>query len=79
MLLANDKSLADFQAALLDLLVQPLPAEIMHERLRTAPEFQEYQAYIADFEPRMIEVAAELVKKWGRRHDEPEEIGHMPH
>lgn len=60
-------NLAAFQAALLHLLAEDLPPEEFRRRLKSDAAFEPYQDYIATFEPRMIEVAAELVKKWGRR------------
>jgi hypothetical protein len=58
--------LAAFQAALLDLLAQDLPPEAMQRRLREDAAFAGYQAYVQGFEPRMLAVAVELVKKWGK-------------
>ena len=66
----NTRELADFQNALLSLLDSDLSAREMLQRLHTAPEFQAYQAYISSFELPMLEVAAELVKKWGHRVDQ---------
>ena len=63
----TDADLADFQSALLELLAQPLsPAEI-ERRLRTDAAFAPYRDYVESFDLRMIEVAAALVKKWGRQ------------
>lgn len=59
--------LADFQSALLELLDQQLDAEQILARLHSDPVFVPYRSYIDTFEPRMVEVAAELVKKWGQR------------
>ena len=59
--------LALFQARLLDLLAQDLPPEEVRARLAAAPEFAPYADYIRAMEPRMIGVAAQLVRKWGRR------------
>ena len=64
-----DEALSLFQAALLDLLAQPLPAGDMARRLREDAAFAPFRGYTTGFEPRMIEVAAELTKKWGRRED----------
>ena len=60
-------NLAAFQAALLNLLAKDLPPAELRHRLTADPAFAPYQDYIATFEPRMVEVAAELVKKWGVR------------
>ena len=64
------QELAEFQTALLDLLHQPLATEEILVRLRDDPRFAPYADYIATFEPRMVEVAAELTKKWGNLHDD---------
>ena len=62
-----DDLLAAFQDALLDLLDQGLPVEAVRERLREDPAFAAFREYAAAIEPRMLEVAGELVRKWGRR------------
>lgn len=59
--------LAEFQAKLLELLDQDLSTEEIADRLRADPTLSEYHNYIGTFEPRMIEVAAELTKKCGQR------------
>lgn len=61
----TDDALAAFQAALLELLAQDLPVEEVMRRLRHDPAFERFRDYVDSFEPRMIEVAAGLVKKWG--------------
>ena len=61
------EALAAFQDALLDLLDQGLPVEAVRERLREDPAFAAFRDYAAAIEPRMLEVAGELVRKWGRR------------
>ena len=63
----DDERLASFQAALLDLLAQKHPPATIIAQLRSDPQLAEYADYVATFEPRMIEVAIELVAKWGRR------------
>lgn len=65
----SDEALARFQAALLDLLSQPLSASEIALRLREDAACAPFQDYVSGFEPRMIEVAAELTKKWGRSAD----------
>jgi hypothetical protein len=63
----DDVSLAHFQATLLDLLDRgSSPQEIVRE-LQGDPRLSDYAAYVATFEPRMVEVAIELIAKWGRR------------
>jgi hypothetical protein len=61
----TDDALATFQAALVALLAQDLPVEEIQRRLRHDPAFERFRDYVDGFEPRMIEVAAGLVKKWG--------------
>jgi hypothetical protein len=60
----TDDALAAFQAALVELLAQDLPVEEVQRRLRHDPAFERFRDYVDSFEPRMIEVAAGLVKKW---------------
>ncbi len=60
-------ALADFQDALLNLLDQGLPVERIREKLRDDPAFTEFRDYATAIEPRMLEVAVELMRKWGRR------------
>jgi hypothetical protein len=64
---ADDPKLARFQATLLDLLSRGLPPAEIVDHLRGDPELAPYAHYVATFEPRMVEVAVELVAKWGRR------------
>ena len=63
----DDQILARFQATLLDLLSRGLPPEEIVGRLRRDPELAPFADYVATFEPRMVEVAVELVAKWGHR------------
>ena len=63
----DDKELADMQAALLELLAADLPADQIVAKLRSDAKLAPYADWVATFEPRMIETAALLVKKWGRR------------
>jgi hypothetical protein len=63
----SPEALAAFQDALLGLLAQDLPTEVVRAKLRDDPAFAEFRDYATALEPRMIEVAVELTKKWGRR------------
>jgi hypothetical protein len=74
----QDERLSAFQAALLELLSQPLSPDELIARLRTDAAFAPFADYIETFEPRMVEVAAALVKKWGRLAP-TDEITRMPH
>ena len=69
----TDKDLADYQAALLEYLEKGKSAEDILTRLRSDPAFTPYAEYIDTFELRMLEVASELVRKWGRRKTAPPE------
>jgi hypothetical protein len=62
----DDLTLDRFQTALLELLAEPLGVDEILGRLANDPAFAPYADYVAGFEPRMVEVAAELVKRWGR-------------
>lgn len=63
----SDGQQARFQAALLDALDQGLEPQELIERLLRDPQLAEFAAYICAFEPRMVEVAIQLLAKWGRR------------
>lgn len=63
----DDQLLAHVQAALLEILDSRLPPDEIGARLRSDPRLVDYADWIETFEPRMIETAALLVKKWGRR------------
>jgi hypothetical protein len=63
----DEHELARYQAALLELLARDLPTEAMHASLRENAAYAEFRAYVAAFEPRMLTVASELVKKWGKQ------------
>jgi hypothetical protein len=64
---SHEADLAAFQRALLELLAEPLSPEEMMSRLRSDEVFAPYRDYIETFEPRFVEVAAALMKKWGVR------------
>lgn len=63
--------LAQFQSALLDHLDSSVPLEELHESLMTDPKLASYRGYIQAMEPRMLEIAAELTRKWGVRKSGP--------
>lgn len=63
----SPEALADFQNALLELLDRKLPTEHILATLRDDPAFAAFRDYATAMEPRMLEVAVELVRKWGRR------------
>ncbi len=66
----QDDGLAAFQAAMLELFIADLPPEEAVRRLQSDPAFASYRGWIDTFEPRMIETAASLVRKWAKRKGE---------
>ena len=67
MTIERNEQLGKFQAELLDLLSKQSSLDEIRSRLSSDEAFQEYQEYVSTFEPRMLEVAVALVKKWGVR------------
>ena len=59
--------LAAFQAALLEVLAAGGPLPEMRGRLERAAETCGLGDYARSFDDRMIVVASELVRKWGRK------------
>lgn len=64
--MSPSESLSEFQRHLLETLSQPLSPDEQLAQLQAAANLAEFQEYVESFQPSMIEVAAELVKKWGR-------------
>jgi hypothetical protein len=64
----SEEELANFQAALLELLDTQQDLKDMRSQLQQNPAFAPFQEYINTFDDKMLEVAAELVKKWGRHN-----------
>lgn len=61
-------AIAEFQAALLELLAEEgMDAVRARERLASEPQFEAFRDWVATFEPRMIETAIVLTRRWGRR------------
>jgi hypothetical protein len=66
----QENEIATFQASLLEILsTQSSPLQILMtlQELSTPNAMAEY---IATFDPRMIQLAADLVQQWGRRYSE---------
>ena len=63
----GEQELAAFQAAFISALGEEVEAQRTLARLRTDPRCAPFAAWIEGFEPEMLEVAAHLVHKWGRR------------
>ncbi len=75
-MLASDKwfksmqeiEIATFQASLLEILSsQTDPAQIL-TTLQESSKSNAMSEYIATFDPKMVQLAADLVKQWGRRY-----------
>lgn len=63
----EDPELAAFQACLLETLHQQTDAASILTALRNSEATQPFADYLDSFEPEMLELAALLVKKWGRK------------
>ncbi|MGB8700071.1 MAG: hypothetical protein WCD18_11700 [Thermosynechococcaceae cyanobacterium] len=63
-----ENEIADFQASLLEILSSESdPVKILTEcQGLSTPDAM--TKYIATFDPRMVQVAADLVKQWGKRY-----------
>lgn len=59
--------LAEYQNRLIELLSSNKTGAEIFELLKTDPAFENYQDYISSFDPDMVEVACELMRKWARR------------
>ncbi len=63
----EDPELAAFQACLLETLHRQTDAASILAALRASEATQPFTDYVNSFEPEMLELAAMLVKKWGRK------------
>ncbi|MCC6672285.1 MAG: hypothetical protein IT458_14580 [Planctomycetes bacterium] len=63
----DDPVLAAFQDALLEALAAPGDAAAARELLFRDPRSAVFREYVRAMEPRMLEVAQELVRRYGRR------------
>ena len=76
----DDPELADFQTSLLNALHQHDHADAIFETLLSDDATLPFRDYIVQFEPEMLELAALLVKKWGRKTSSPVQgLQRMPH
>jgi hypothetical protein len=62
----EDLELEAFQSCLLDALYAHSSAAEIQDALLKHPNSSAFQDYMNEFDPEMLEVAAQLVKKWGR-------------
>lgn len=68
----DSQIVSSFQSMLLEILAEDLPIDAVMEKLKNEKSFAAFQDQIALWEPRMVRVASELVKKWGKRGDRGE-------
>jgi hypothetical protein len=59
--------LASFQSILLETLSSQDEPDVIKATLLQEPLSPVLQDYVHNFSPEMVEIAAELVKKWGKR------------
>jgi hypothetical protein len=59
--------LATFQSTLLETLSSQDDPDVIKATLQQESLSPALQDYVQTFEPEMLEIAAELVKKWGKR------------
>lgn len=59
--------LASFQSRLLETLSSQDEPNVIKATLQQEPLSPALQDYVQTFSPEMVEIAAELVKKWGKR------------
>jgi hypothetical protein len=59
--------LATFQSTLLETLSSQDDPDVIKATLQQESLSPTLQDYVQTFEPEMLEIAAELVKKWGKR------------
>lgn len=63
----QEQDLADFQADLLEILSTQDNSEIILPQLSSQPLDEGLTSYISTFDPNMVDLAATLIKKWGRK------------
>ena len=66
-IVVEDLEIARFQAALLEVLHLGLPAAETHARLLAHPDAAPFSEWVASFEPRALEVASVITRKFGVR------------
>ncbi|MBW4543369.1 MAG: hypothetical protein KME25_02810 [Symplocastrum torsivum CPER-KK1] len=59
--------IATFQSILLETLSSQDEPDVIKATLQQEALSPALQNYVQTFEPEMVEIAAELVKKWGKR------------
>ena len=62
------EQLARFQSALIEALARETSLDTLRSRLQSEAAFLPFRDYLQACDPRMLQVAADLIKKWGRRH-----------
>lgn len=62
----ESEQLSHFQAVLLETLAKSRTPEDWLATLLASPSSAPFRDYVAGFQPPMLEVASELIHKWGR-------------
>ena len=70
--MAENSALEDLQAAMLSALSEGGSPESLRARLLADPRCRPFRAWVGEFDADMLEVAAQLVSKWGRRRTSDE-------
>lgn len=72
--MTESEQLSNFQAVLLDTLSESRTPEDCLAALLASPSSAPYRDYVAGFQPPMLEVASELINKWGRSSPTVEQV-----
>lgn len=76
----EDQELAAFQACLLEALHKHTDAVSTFAELRSSATVLPFADYVNSYEPEMLELAAILVKKWGKKSSsQTADLSEMPH
>ena len=63
----EDEALAAFQDALVERMMQELPAAELARQLRADPRCVPFADYVAALDPRCVEVTSLLMRRWADR------------
>ncbi|GDY10764.1 MAG: hypothetical protein DWI21_04795 [Planctomycetota bacterium] len=72
--MTESEQLSKFQAVLLDTLSESRTPEDWLTALLASPSSAPFRDYVAGFQPPMLEVASELINKWGRSSPTVEQV-----
>lgn len=66
----EDDELADYQAALVELMAAELSLDELTRRLRADGRTAPFADYVSAFDPRCVEVTSVLMRRWAYRDGE---------